>query len=66
MRHPDLLAVLARSTPSAVIEPSNAAWPVRVSAYLGTAVLAATLFAHGLAAFGVHALADLGDDGAAG
>jgi hypothetical protein len=39
MRHPDLLAVLARSTPSAVIEPSDAAWPVRVCAYLGTAAV---------------------------
>jgi hypothetical protein len=29
-------------------------------------VLAATLFAHDLAALGVHALAGLGDDGAGG
>jgi hypothetical protein len=29
-------------------------------------VLAVTLFAHDLAALGVHALAGLGDDGAAG
>jgi hypothetical protein len=39
MRHPDLLAVLARSTPSAVTESCNPAWPVRVSAYLGTAAV---------------------------